>query len=425
VVNVVGDHATWHLACDSPLTSDIRALAATVGWVHGSVEASALGADLARAASASMRPPGRVATLIVPADLQAAANVAPAVTSPSVAPPVPDASRVAAAVEALRRGRSTGLYLGGGACRDRALAHVARIAGATGCRTFVETFPARMERGAGTPRVERFGYFPEQVSGLLDGIERVVLVGAPHPVAMFGWPGAPSRMLPDHVDVVSLARVDENAEEALAAVAEAFAASARLLAVAPFDPPAAPSGAVGPYTLAAAVAAALPEHAVVVDEGATSSVPLYSALASAAPHSWLTLTGGAIGQGLPCATGAAIACPGRSVIAFQADGSGLYTLQSLWTQARESLDVTTIICANRSYRILQIELMRAGIGEPGPAARGLTNLGEPVLDWIALAKGMGVPAVRATDAETIVRELRRALAEPGPHLIEAILESAA
>jgi acetolactate synthase-1/2/3 large subunit len=421
VVNVVGDHATWHLASDAPLTSDIRALAATVGWVHGSVEAGALGADLARAVSASASPPGQVATLIVPADLQAAAGVAPAVTSPSLPPRVPDASRVAAAVEALRRGGSTALYLGGGACRDRALAEAARIAGASSCRLLVETFPARMERGAGTPRVERFGYFPEQIGGLLEGIERVVLVGAPDPVAMFGWPGAASRMLPAHVDVLSLAHADENAAEALAAVAEAFAAPARPSAIAPLATLPPPSGALDPYTLAVAIAATLPDHAVLVDEGATSSVPLYPALESAAPHSWLTLTGGAIGQGLPCATGAAIASPGRSVIAFQADGSGLYTLQALWTQARESLDVTTIICANRSYRILQIELMRAGSGATGPAARGLTTLDDPALDWVRLAKGMGVPAVRAEDADTMVRALRRALAEPGPHLIEAVI----
>jgi acetolactate synthase-1/2/3 large subunit len=278
-----------------------------------------------------------------------------------------------------------------------------------------------MERGAGTPRVERFGYFPEQASGLMEGVDRVVLVGAPDPVAMFGWPGARSRMLPEHIEVLSLARLDESVAQALAAVAEAFAAPAGSSAAAPFQPPAAPAGALDTYTLAAAIAATLPEHAIVVDEGATSSVPLHTALECAAPHSWLTLTGGAIGQGLPCATGAAIACPARRVVAFQADGSGLYTLQSLWTQARESLDVTTIICANHAYRILQIELVRAGIGEPGPAARALTNLGEPALDWVELATGMGVPAVRAETADAMVRELRRALAEPGPHLIEAVL----
>jgi acetolactate synthase-1/2/3 large subunit len=248
----------------------------------------------------------------------------------------------------------------------------------------------------------------------------MVVVGAPPPVAFFGWPGSRSRMLPDDVEVVCLAAADADVVAALAAVAEGVGASDHAV-VAPFDPPARPTGALDAATLAAAVAATLPEHAIVVDEGATSSVALYPALASAAPHTWLTLTGGAIGQGLPCATGAAIACPDRRVVAFQADGSGLYTMQALWTQARESLDVTTIVCANRAYRILQIELERAGVPRTGRAARGLTDLRAPDVDWVHLAVGMGVPAVRADDADGLVRALERAHAEPGPHLVEAVL----
>jgi acetolactate synthase-1/2/3 large subunit len=423
LVNVVGDHATWHLAFDSPLKSDIEGLAAPVSsWVRTCNNALSIASDFAEAVAAATTVPGQVATLVIPADLQSAPAAGPAPISKTQAPPAPESSRVAAALDALRRGTSSALFLGGPACRRPPLDLVARIAGATRCRLFAETFPARMERGAGTPHVERFAYFPEQVSALLDGVDRVVLVGASDPVAMFGWPGAQSRMFPEHVEVVSLARAGEDIEAALAAVADGLRAPARSGCLATFDPPLRPSGRLDANTLAAAVAATLPEGAVVVDEGATSSVLLYPALASAAPHTWLTLTGGAIGQGLPCATGAAIACPDRKVVAFQADGSGLYTLQALWSQARESLDVTTIICANRTYRILQIELMRAGIGEPGPAARALTNLGEPAVDWVELAKGMGVPAVRAEDAETMVSELRRALAEPGPHLIEAILQ---
>jgi acetolactate synthase I/II/III large subunit len=423
VVNVVGDHSTSHLAFDSPLKSDIAALAAPVShWVRTSTAANTIGADIADAVLAAMGPPGQVATLIIPVDLQSAPATGAAPISKPAAPPMPEASRVAAAVESLRYGKSSALLVGGAACQRGALESAARIAAVTACRLFVETFPARMERGVGTPNVERLPYFPEQMPGLLDGVERVVLVGAPDPVAMFGWTGAPSRMLPEHVKVVSLARSEEDVGAALAAVADELSAPAGSgSSLATFNPPPKPSGPLDASTLAAAVAATLPEHAVVMDEGATSSVMLYPALASAAPHTWLTLTGGAIGQGLPCATGAAIACPDRSVIAFQADGSGLYTLQALWTQARESLDVTTIICANRTYRILQIELMRSGVVEPGRAARGLTNLDEPALDWVKLASGMGVPAAPAEDAETMVRELERALAEPGPHLIEAIL----
>ncbi len=424
VINVVGDHSTRHLEFDSLLKSDIEALAAPVSsWVRTSTDANSVAADFAHAVRAAATPPGGVATLIIPADLQGAPVDGPAPLSKPAAAPAPASSRVAAAVEAVRRGKSSALLVGGPACHRGALDSVARIAEAANCRLFVETFPARMERGADTPRVERLPYFPEQVVGLLDGVERVVLVGTPDPVAMFGWPGAPNRMLPEHVEVVSLAGPEEDVGAALAAVADELStpAGAGSGSFARFNPPPRPSGALDANSLAAAVAATLPEHAILVDEGATSSVMLYPALACAAPHTWLTLTGGAIGQGLPCATGAAIACPDRSVISFQADGSGLYTLQALWTQARESLDVTTIICANRSYRILQIELMRAGVGEPGPAARGLTNLGEPAVDWVKLARGMGVPAVRVEDAETQGRELARAMAEPGPHLIEALL----
>jgi acetolactate synthase-1/2/3 large subunit len=359
--------------------------------------------------------------LIVPADLQAAAGAAVASIARPTLAPTPDAARVAAAIARVQQGSSTALYLGGPACGATPLAHASRITAASGCRVFVEGFPARMERGAGTPSVERLPYFPEQVSTAFEGVRCVVLVGAPPPVAFFGWPGAQSRMLPEDVDLLVLAEPNEDVVAALEAVADGVGAATSKYLVAPFAPPAKPSGGLDVSTLAAAVAATLPEHAIVVDEGATSSLFLYPALASAAPHSWLTLTGGAIGQGTPCATGAALACPDRRVLSFQADGSGLYTIQALWTQARESLDVTTVVCANRTYRILQVELQRAGISQAGRAARSLTDLGAPTIDWVHLATGLGVPAVRAEDANALVRALERAHAEPGPHLIEAML----
>jgi acetolactate synthase-1/2/3 large subunit len=422
VLNVVGEHATWHLGTDSALESDIEGLAAPVSaWVRTSRSARAVATDCADALAAATATPGQVATLIVPADLQVAPADAPATVSKPPAPAAPDPSRIAAVIERLRRGAPTALYVGGPACASVALSHAARITAASGCRLFVEGFPARMERGAGTPSAERFPYFPEQVPGVLAGTTCVVVVGAPPPVALFGWPGSPSRMLPAEIDLLRLASAEEDVAAALAAVADELGASVDRRSLAPFDPPPKPSGGLDGATLTAAVAATLPEHAVVVDEGATSSVFLYPALASAAPHSWLTLTGGAIGQGLPCATGAAIACPDRRVVSLQADGSGLYTMQALWTQAREALDVTTIVCANRAYRILQIELQRAGMPRTGRATRGLTDLGGPDIDWGHLAAGMGVPAVRVDDADALVRALEHAHAEPGPHLIEAVL----
>jgi acetolactate synthase-1/2/3 large subunit len=176
-----------------------------------------------------------------------------------------------------------------------------------------------------------------------------------------------------------------------------------------------------PETLSAVVAALLPENAVVMDESNTSMGPFLTMSQSAARHTLLTQPGGAIGLGPPCATGAAIACPDRMVINPQADGSAMYTLQALWTQARERLNVKTIICNNRSYRILGIELMRAGAKEVGKQAQSLIGLTQPAIDWVSLAKGMGVPGARVETAEDLARELERALAEAGPQLIEAIL----
>jgi len=419
VVNLVGDHATWHLAADAPLAADIEGPARSVsGWVRTSRDARSLGADLADAVAAALRPPGQVSTLIVPLDLQSAPGQLAEVAKP-VAPAPPDERRIAAAADALRRGAAA-LMLGGSALRAEALRAAARIAEATGCRLWAETFPARTERGAGTPRVERFPYFPEQVTSFRAGVERVVLAGARDPVAFFGWPGSSTHLLPEGIERVPLSESGEDSAQALAAVADALSAPPPKQ-LAPFAPSPRPSGRLDAAALAAAVSALLPEHAVLVDEGATSGAALYAALASAAPHSALSLTGGAIGQGLPCATGAAIACPDRKVISFQADGSGLYTVQALWTQARESLDVTTIVCANRAYRILQVELHRSGVAEPGPAARSLTSLAGPAIDWVSLAQGFGVPATRAEDADGLVRALERALAEPGPRLIEVIL----
>ena len=420
ILNLVGEHATWHLGADSALESDIEGLARPVSaWVRTSRSANAMAADCADALAAATTAPGGIATLIVPADLQSAPVEARARSVRPTARVVSDDDRIAAARDRVGRGTSTALYVGGSACSAVALGHAARIAAKTGCALVVEGFPARMERGAGTPDVKRLPYFPEQVPSALTGITSVVRVGAPPPIAFFGWAGAPSRMLPEQIEVAVLAEPNEDVTTALEALADAIGAPKHGV-LAPFAPPPKPSGALDAATLATAVAATLPEHAIVVDEGATSSVFLYPALASAAPHSWLTLTGGAIGQGMPCAVGAAIACPDRRVVSFQADGSGMYTMQALWTQARESLDVTTIVCANRLYRILQIELQRAGV-PAGHAARHLTDLGSPDVDWVQLATGMGVPAVRAADAETLVGALERAHAEPGPHLIEAVL----
>ncbi|HZA51603.1 MAG TPA: acetolactate synthase large subunit, partial [Myxococcaceae bacterium] len=308
------------------------------------------------------------------------------------------------------------------ALRERGLWAAARIARKVECRMVVECFPARLERGAGLPRVERLPYFPEQVTASLAGLERLVLADAPEPVAFFGYPGLPSRLTPAGCAIANLASPEEDvpgALESLADALEAPTASPALLSEA--KRPAMPEGPLTVDAIGAVLALSQPEGAIVVDESGTTGMRYFPPSAASPRHTLLTLTGGAIGFGPPCATGAAIACPDRVVIDFQGDGAAAYTLQALWTQAREQLHVVTLICSNRSYAILRVELARAGVSTPGAQAASLFDLARPAIDWVALARSMGVPATRVDSAATLRNALGRALAEPGPHLIEMAL----
>jgi acetolactate synthase-1/2/3 large subunit len=425
LVNLIGDHTTWHVGADAPLTSDIVSLARPVsGWVHTSSDAKSLPADLAEALRAAQGPPGQVASLIVPQDCQWDPAEGPARPLPPASASAPDDAQLAAAAEALGGDAPAALLLGGPALCERGLRAAARIQAATGCRVLHETFFARLERGGDLPSFERLPYFPEQAIEALAPVRTLLLAGARDPVAFFGYAGVPSRLAPESARRLELAADDVDAALALEALAERLGAAPGpgvAPAASPAARPAPASGALSVGALGQTVAALQPEGAIVMDEGATSGLAYFALAAGAQRHSLLSLTGGAIGQGLPCAVGAALACPERKVIAFQADGSGMYTLQALWTMAREGLDVVTVICANRAYRILQVELGRAGIAEPGRQALGLTDLSHPELDWVALARGLGVPGRRAQSADAFSDALARALAEPGPSLIEALL----
>ena len=420
IVNLIGDHASWHLAADAPLASDIASLAETVGFVHTAKSSAGLAEDGAAAIAAALTPPGRVATLIVPADCQWGDAAGPVRPRPAPGPaPVAEAA-LAGAREALRSGEPALLLLGGRALGEAGLRSAAAIAAASGARIACDSFVARMERGAGIPAAERLPYFPEQASAYLEAFAHLILVGSVPPVAFFGYPGGASQLTPAGCRIHALAAPGEDAEGALAALARELGAGAPP-GGAPRERLTPAEGALDVASLGRTLAALQPEGAIVVDESATSGLPYSLAAPAAPPHTLLGLTGGAIGQGLPCAVGAALACPERRVIALQADGSGLYTLQALWTMAREQLDVTVVVCANRAYRILRVELARAGIAEPGPAALALTDLARPALDWAALARGFGVPAVRVQSAGELAAALARALAEPGPQLVEALL----
>jgi acetolactate synthase-1/2/3 large subunit len=422
IVNVIGDHATWHAGADAPLSSDIVSLATPMsGWVRSARSAKSLAGDTAEAIAASLAPPGQVTTLIVPSDCQwdNASGAAPA------RPRVPRASVGGATIDRIARlmrgGHAITILLGGSALTLRGLRAASRIAAAAGgCRLMSETFAARIERGAGIPAPERLPYFPEQALEALSGTHTLLLAGAKSPVAFFGYAGMPSSLVPKGCAVEELAGVAEDSEGALEALADALGAP-KSVAQQDRKLPAIPTGKLTLVSLGAALAAMQPENAIIMDESATSGGPYGAMAAAARPHTCLALTGGAIGQGLPCATGAAIACPDRRVIALQADGSGMYTIQSLWTQAHEGLGVITLLCSNRAYRILQMEAARSGNTEPGRQARSLTELAPPEIGWAQIARGMGVNAARVETADDLVARLGDALKSDGPSLIEVVL----
>ncbi len=419
MVNIVGDHAISHARYDAPLASDIETVARNVSrWVERPERTEDLGRVTAEAVAAALGPPGEVATLILPADVSWSDGGEPVPPLPRMDRATVEAETVEQVVKVLRSGEPAALLLGMTAmCRVPLLA-AARIAAGTGARLFGETFVPRTERGAGIPPIERIAYFAEMAEQQLAGVRHLVLVDAISPVSFFAYPGRPGDLVPDGCQVHVLATGRDDADGALAALADAVGADA------PVDDaqvPERPTGALTAATLAAAVAATMPEGAIVSDESNTTTASMTPATAGCPPHDWLQLTGGAIGVGLPMATGAAIACPDRPVLALEADGSAMYTIQALWTQAREGLDVTTVICNNRSYAILNIELARTGAGAGGPKAKELLDLTRPDLDFARLAEGMGVPAVAVHTAEEAAEALARAYAEPGPHLIDAVL----
>jgi acetolactate synthase-1/2/3 large subunit len=419
----VGDHATYHGRYDAPLQSDIRSIASPVsGWYRSTARADDVAGDAADAVAAAMGPPGCVATLVLPADASwSESSTGPCPPRPVGRPTVVPADSVDEVAKALRSGERTALLLGGSALRADALHAASRVAVATGAALLGETFPANLERGAGLPAVERLAYFAEMAQGQLEGVRHLILVDTTRPVSFFAYPGKASDLVPEGCTVHTLARPGEDAVVALEVLAEAVGAPADGGAPAPALRPDRPTGPLTTESLAAAVGAVLPEGAIVVDEGNTSGLFISGATAGAPRHDWLTLTGGAIGIGLPMATGAAVAAPDRPVLCLQADGSAMYTIQALWTQAREGLNVTTVILSNRSYAILNIELHRVGADAGGRQARRLLDLTEPDLDFCALAQGMGVNAHRAESADDLAAALETGFTEPGPSLIEVLL----
>jgi len=421
IVNVIGEHATWHRAVNAPLTMDIEALAEPVSaWQRTCSSTDALSQDTADAIAAASS--GQIATLIVPSDIQWSECAYPGIRQPIIYGTTIDAESINRAAESLHTRRKSALILGGWALRKKGLLAAARIKAATGCDLLSERAPARIERGMGIPPTEVIPYFPRQALELLSTYETIVLAGSDEPVTFFGWQGYPSRLLNDTQHIIRMKADSKSLPQALGDLADALdAPAAPGGGSADIDRPEIPSGKLTANHAGVILAALQPEDAIIVNESVTSGAAYLPLAVTAPPHTMMALPGGAIGYGMPCAVGAAIACPERPVINFQADGSAMYTLQALWMQARESLNITTLICANRSYNILKIEFARADVTTPGPNARALTDLGNPDIDWVQISQGMGVPAVSVDRCEDLAKELKKALEEPGPHLIEMLL----
>lgn len=421
VVNIVGEHATWHLAADAPLTADIEGIARPVSnWVRTSEDSLQVAADGAAAIAASLTAAGQIATLILPADT-AWGEGSPIAQLPRPKPPAKvDESAVAAAAEALQRGRSTLFFVGARACRAAALEKLGRASAHTGARLLGQTSMARVERGAGRVSLPRIPYPVDLGLQTLADVETIVLVGAPPPVAFFGYPDKPSRLAPPGARILTLARPEEDIVDALDRLLDRLGAAATEPHRVRLERPALPRGRLTPEVCGAVIGALLPEGAIVTDESVSMAAVTGPATAKAPPHDWLQVVGGSIGIGLPLALGAAVACRDRKVIALQADGSGMYTLQALWSQARARANVLNIVWSNRTYNILKGELAKVG-ANPGRKALEMMSLEDPNLDWISLARGMGVDGRKVENADEFAAAMRDGLAERGPFLIEVVL----
>ncbi len=421
VVNIVGDHATWHHQYNAPLTSDVPGHARLQSnWIRTSESAEDLAAAGAEAVQAARSGAGKIATLIVPANHawepahQSFDKLTP-IGLDAVAP-----ETIAQVVSALSNGRRTAILLGGRALRGAALKSAGRIARATGATLLCETFPARVERGAGRVPLARIPYFAEQAIEFLKDFEQMILIGAQQPVAFFAYPGVASLLAPPSCAMLTLAGIDDDIAPAVGEVADRLRATAETTVQLPIVTQVS-GNELTPGVIGDVIASLLPENAIISDEGITCGLELFLRTQGAPAHDWVAITGGSIGQGLPVSFGASIACPERKVVAFQADGSAMYTVQALWSMAREQTDVTVVLLNNSSYAILNVELMRLKAGEPNAKTLSMLDLSNPVIDWCSIAKGMNVPATRATTVAEFQSQFGAAMANRGPQLIEVML----
>lgn len=428
IVNIVGEHATAHLKYDPPLMSDVDGLARPIShWVRRSNSACEVSSDVTAAIQQARSKPGRIATLILPGESswgEAGDHVQAQKTADcpcGTRPQAPDLKRVEQVASVLRSGEPTLIVCAGQASRGRAVELLGRIAAHTGCRIATQFFTSRIERGAGRATLERIPYFVPKALEFLSGFKNIITVETGEPIAFFSYPGSPSRLKPDTCAVYPLTLADEDSVAGLEMLIEALGAQNTQAVLQPLSDLAVPQGKLDPTSIAQALTAALPENAILVDESLTTGRETLGLTAGARPHDVLQNMGGSIGFGTPVATGAALACPDRRVFCMVGDGSAMYTIQSLWTQARESLDVTTIIFANNSYQILKNEYANMGFGKPGPRASAMIEIDKPTIDWQAMAKSMGVPSVSVDNARDFYKSMVQSTAEAGPKLIQVCL----
>jgi acetolactate synthase-1/2/3 large subunit len=419
IINLVGQHATDHLHYDTPLTSDVEAIGRPYSkWLRTSRSSSEVGRDAAEAVVAARTAPGQIATLIVPANVAWSESGSVAAIPALSKPPFSDAQTIERAAAMLRSGLRTAILMAGNALYGKGLLAAGRIAGATGAKLLAPYAVTRLQRGARIPSVDRVQYVLEQGIEQFKDFRQLILVGTRAPVAYFAYPGKSSVFTSPECDIHTLASPGEDYIGALETLADTLSIRGEELAAERVERPPMLSGEITLAGLAATVGALLPENAIVVDESMTSGRGLMAATKGAPPHDWLGNTGGSIGIALPLAVGAAVACPDRRVLCLTADGSGMYTLQALWTMAREGLNVTSVVFANRDYAVLKREFSYLGVGNPGARALEMFEIGRPDLDWVQLAKGMGVPGTRVTSLDAFGDALRAGLEGEGPSLIE-------
>ena len=423
VVNIVGEHAMRHLSYDAPLTSDIEGIARPVShWLRRADTARSVASDALAAVAQARSHPGRIATLILPGETSWGQTDEPAscFVAPS-GPKAPDSELVEHIARILLSNEPTLIVLGGRALRADALYLAGQIAAKTGCRLASQFFSSRIERGTGRVPVERIPYAVGPALQFLRGFKHIVTIETREPIAFFAYPDKPSRLKPADCSIHGFVELGEDSLCGLEMLVQALGAAKTRPILQPKSSPGAPTGRLDPTTVALAIGAALPEHAILVDESLTTGRESFGLTAGAPPHDQLQNMGGSIGFGTPVATGAALACPDRRVFCMVGDGSAMYTIQSLWTQAREGLNVTTMVFANNSYQILKAEHANMGAGALGPRALSMIDIDRPRIDWVAMGKSMGCPAVRVEDASAFLKILKHSVREPGPMVIEVAL----